>query len=98
MARPVAVFWMTDEHGPDAKIICVPSHEQRWQAVVDVDQIPGGLSDEIWHFFEIYKDLEPGKETAVKGYEGRAAALAEIEASRERVLLNGSSSHTGVAP
>jgi len=94
MARPVAVFWMADEHGPDAKIICVPSHEPRWQAVADLDQ----LSDEIRHFFEIYKDLEPGKETSVKGYEGRVAALVEIEPSRERFLLNWSSSHTGVAP
>jgi inorganic pyrophosphatase len=98
MARPVAVFWMADEKGPDAKIICVPSQEPKWHAVADLDQLPDGLSDEIRHFFDIYKDLEPGKETSVKGYEGRTAALAEIEASRKRFLLNGSSSHIGVAP
>lgn len=96
MARPVAVFWMADEKGPDAKIICVPSHEPRWHAVADLDQLPDGLSDEIRHFFDIYKDLEPGKETSVKGYEGRKAALVEIEASRERFRLNGSSSHIDI--
>ncbi len=98
MARPVAVFWMADENGPDAKIICVASHEPRWHAVADLDHLPDGISDEIRHFFDIYNDLEPGKETSVKGYEGRTAALAEIEASRERFLLNGSSSHIGVTP
>ena len=54
------------------------------------------LSDEIRHFFDIYKDLEPGKQTSVKGYEGRKAALVEIEASRERFRLNGSSSHIDI--
>lgn len=98
MARPVAVFWMADEKGPDAKIICVPSPEPRWHAVADLDQLPAGLSDEIQHFFEIYKDLEPGKQTSVKGYEGRKAALAEIQASRERFRLNGASSHIEVVP
>lgn len=84
MARPVAVFWMTDENGPDAKIVCVPSHEQRWHDVSDLDQLPYGLSDEIRHFFDIYKDLEPGKATSVQGFEGREAALAEVSAARER--------------
>jgi len=98
MARPVAVSWMADEMGPDAEVICVPPHEPRWHAVADLDQLPDGLSDEIRHFFDIYNDLEPGKETSVKGYEGRKAALAEIEASRERFRLNGSSSHIEVEP
>lgn len=84
VARPVAVFWMTDEKGPDAKIICVPSHEPRWDGVSDLDQLPAGLMGEIRHFFDIYKDLEPGKETSIKGYEGRSAALTEIADSRRR--------------
>jgi inorganic pyrophosphatase len=84
MARPVAVLWMADEKGPDAKIIFVPTHEPRWHAVAYFDQLPGGLSDEIRHFFDVHEDPEPYKETSVKGYEGRRAALAEIEASCER--------------
>lgn len=82
--RPVAVFWMTDEHGPDAKIICVPSGEPRWQDVVDLAELPRGLSAEIHQFFDTYKELEPGKSTSTKGYEGRDAALAEIRTSSER--------------
>ena len=84
VGRPVAVFWMADEKGPDAKILCVPSHEPRWRDVLDLIQLPEGLIDEIRHFFDIYKDLEPGKQTSVKGYEDRQATLEEIRASRDR--------------
>jgi inorganic pyrophosphatase len=84
MARPVAVFWMVDEKGPDAKIICVPSHEPRWNDVSDLGQLPSGLLEEIRHFFNIYKDLEPGKHTVVKEYEGRKEAVQEILDSRHR--------------
>jgi inorganic pyrophosphatase len=84
MARPVAVFWMADENGPDAKIICVPSNEPRWRDVTDLEQLPPNLRAEIEQFFDIYKDLEPGKSTSTQGYEGHAAAFAEIEAARQR--------------
>lgn len=84
MGRPVAVFWMTDEKGPDAKIICVPSHEPRWHGVTDLEHFPPSLGAEIEQFFNIYKDLEPGKTTSTKGYEGLSAALTEIRTSRER--------------
>jgi inorganic pyrophosphatase len=83
IARPVAVFWMTEEKGPDAKIICVPSNEPRWVDVSDLDHPPLGLRAEIEQFFDIYKDLEPGKSTHIKGYGGRSAAFGEISASRE---------------
>ena len=36
-ARPVGVFWMEDEKGPDAKIICVPPGEPRWDTIDDLD-------------------------------------------------------------
>lgn len=96
VARPVAVFSMADEKGPAAKIVCVPSHEPRWNAVADLHQLPDGLSHEIRHFFGIYEDLEPGNETSVTGYEGRKAALVEIDASRAPLRLNGSSGHIDI--
>lgn len=83
-ARPLAVFWMKDEKGPDAKIICVPSHEPRWADAQDLEDLPKDLMNEIRHFFEVYKDLEPGKQTEIRGYEGREAAWAEVESSRQR--------------
>jgi inorganic pyrophosphatase len=83
-ARPVGVFWMTDEHGPDAKIITVANGDPMWEAVTNLDQLPSHLADEIAHFFDVYKDLEPGKQTTVRGFEDAAAAWEEIERSRQR--------------
>jgi inorganic pyrophosphatase len=97
IARPVAVFWMTDEKGPDAKIICVPSNEPRWENVSDLDELPPSLRAEIAQFFAIYKELEPHKSTSTKGYEGRTAALGEISASRER-FKTGPPWHRGGQP
>jgi inorganic pyrophosphatase len=77
-ARPVGVFWMADEKGPDAKVLCVPSGDPRWAEVDDLNDIPGYLQSEIEHFFEVYKALEPGKSTDVRGWDDRAAAEQAI--------------------
>ena len=61
LARPVGVFWMLDEHGPDAKVLAVPARDPRFEAVREIADVPGHLKAEIGHFFDIYKDLEPGK-------------------------------------
>ena len=83
-ARPVAVFWMRDEKGPDAKVLCVPATDPRWAHIRDIGDLPGHLLDEIRHFFEVYKDLEPGKSTEPRGWEGAAAAWAAVEDATER--------------
>jgi inorganic pyrophosphatase len=77
-ARPVGVFWMRDEHGPDAKILAVPSRDPRYADVRDLGDVPAHLLDEIGHFFDVYKQLEPGKGTDVRGWQGRDAAEQEI--------------------
>ena len=82
-ARPVGVFWMEDEAGPDAKIICVPD-DPFWESVDEVDGLPGALRAEIEHFFDVYKTLEPEKSTSTRGFEGRTKAVQEIEAAFER--------------
>ena len=73
-ARPVGVFWMTDEAGPDAKVLCVVASDPRWTHITDLPDLPEHLLNEIGHFFEVYKDLEPGKDTAIRGWEGREKA------------------------
>ena len=83
-ARPVGVFWMEDDAGPDAKILCVPAGDPRWEQVEDMSDLPPHLVDEIEHFFEVYKVLEPDKHSSVRGWEGAKAALVEIEACRRR--------------
>jgi len=84
-ARPIGIFWMEDENGPDAKIICVPLGDPRWDQVRDLDDMASHLRSEIHHFFDVYKALEPGKSTSTTGFEGREAALGEIAASRARL-------------
>jgi inorganic pyrophosphatase len=85
-ARPIGIFWMEDEKGPDAKIICVPLGDPRWEQVRDLGDMPTHLRSEIHHFFDVYKALEPGKSTSTTGFEGREAAQGEIAASRARLL------------
>jgi inorganic pyrophosphatase len=87
LARPVGVFWMNDEHGPDAKILTVPAGDPRYAAVRDLADVPGHLAAEIGHFFDIYKELEPGKNTDVRGWQGLAAAGQVIEEAFARARV-----------
>jgi inorganic pyrophosphatase len=88
-ARPLAVFWMTDEKGGDAKVICAPCPDPELDAAQDLDDLPVHLLNEIKHFFSVYKDLEPGKSSSTRDFEGRDAAWTEIRASRERLRSQG---------
>lgn len=83
-ARPVGVFWMRDEHGPDAKILTVPARDPRYSALHDLADVPVHLRDEISHVFDIYKELEPGKATDIRGWQDRAAAEQAIAEATER--------------
>jgi inorganic pyrophosphatase len=82
-ARPVGVFYMTDEKGSDEKIICTSIHDPAWLHVLDIDDLQPEYRDEIEHFFQVYKDLEK-KKTATEGFGNRGEALRVIEAARLR--------------
>lgn len=82
--RPIGVFWMHDEKGPDAKLLCVPADDPRWQETEDIDDLPKHLLDEISHFFEVYKALEPDKRTDVRGWQSRTAAEEVLATAQER--------------
>ena len=58
---------MTDEKGPDEKIILVPLRDPAWMRVHDIHDIPPEFRDEIEHFFQVYKDLEEAK-TETRGF------------------------------
>ena len=88
--RPLGVFWMTDEHGPDAKLLMVPCADTRVEWY-ELDDVPEPLLLEIAHFFEIYKELEPGKATQVRGWDSRKAAEAEIKRGHQRHTSNSKS-------
>jgi len=84
-SRPIGMFRMTDEKGRDDKILCVPAGDPRQEHVRDIHHVPEFERLEIEHFFLIYKELEPGKSVEGASWAGRAAAEAEVEASRRRL-------------
>ena len=80
--RAIGMFRMRDENGADDKVLCVPTGDPRMAHLSDIEDVPAFDRLEIQHFFEVYKELEPGK--AVEGFNwaGREEAEAEIEACR----------------
>jgi len=82
--RPVGVFWMSDEAGPDAKLLCVPAHDPRARGYKDLADLPEFLLAEIEHFFQVYKDVEPDKSVETRGWEGADAAARAVEDARAR--------------
>jgi inorganic pyrophosphatase len=81
--RPVGLFKMSDEKGPDEKILCVPLQDPAWSHVQELTDLLPTLLAEVEHFFSVYKDLE-GKETETEGFADRQNALEVIEAARHR--------------
>jgi inorganic pyrophosphatase len=85
LCRTIGMFRMTDEQGGDDKLMCVPAHDPRLEHLRDIHHLPEFHRREIQHFFEIYKELEPGKSVEGASWAGRDAAIAEIDASRRRL-------------
>lgn len=88
-ARAVGVFWMRDDAGPDAKVLAVPATDPRAGGMQDLQDLPPFLLDEIRHFFEAYKQLEPGKFSEVREWQGREAAETEIRDALQRAIDTG---------
>ncbi|HEY0234830.1 MAG TPA: inorganic diphosphatase [Afipia sp.] len=61
--RPVGVLLMEDEAGGDEKIIAVPASKltKRYERIKNYNDLPEITLEQIQHFFEHYKDLEPNK-------------------------------------
>ena len=72
------MFQMTDEAGGDDKVLCVPAGDPRWTTSRTSSDV-SAFELEIKHFFEHYKDLEPGKYVEAADWVGREKAEAEIE-------------------
>jgi len=84
--KPVGVLVTEDEEGIDRKIIAVP-HEKvdpRFANVNDIKDVPEAVLNQIKHFFQHYKELEPGKWVRVRELLGRDEAIMIIEAARNR--------------
>jgi inorganic pyrophosphatase len=88
-ARPVGVLYMRDEAGEDAKLICIPPHEPRFAKVHEISDLTPQLIEEIQHFFNVYKALEPNKHSSSAGMGGRDEAWREIREARARYAGEG---------
>jgi inorganic pyrophosphatase len=79
-SRPIGILRMEDEAGLDEKIICIP-HERvhpQYAHVDTIDDLPKITLAAIEHFFERYKDLEPGKWVKIIGWAGKPEAEEAI--------------------
>jgi inorganic pyrophosphatase len=84
--RPIGVLVMEDNAGRDEKIIAVPSPHlsRRYENVHEYSDMPEITLQQIEHFFEHYKDLEPGKWVKIGDWRGAAEARRMIVEAIER--------------
>ncbi|AOL17086.1 inorganic pyrophosphatase [Sulfolobus sp. A20] len=85
-ARPVGIVYMKDEEGEDAKIVAVPRDktDPTFSNIKDVNDLPQAIKNKIIHFFEHYKELEPGKWVKISGWGSASEAKERIKKAIER--------------
>jgi inorganic pyrophosphatase len=83
--RPIGVFHMSDEKGPDEKVICVPLNDPTWGRLTDIHDVPPELRNEIEHFFQVYKDLDHKGSVTTSGFGNRSEAEDVIKIARDAV-------------
>ena len=88
-ARPIGMFHMRDEAGGDDKILCIPAGDPRKNHIREIEDVSEFDRLEIQHFFETYKDLEPGKSVEGATWVGRDEAIAEVKRSFARAQTAG---------
>ncbi|WP_394887968.1 inorganic diphosphatase [Mesorhizobium sp. AaZ16] len=84
--RPIGVLIMEDNAGQDEKVIAVPSPKltRRYENIFEYNQLPEITLQQVEHFFEHYKDLEPGKWVKIGGWHDAARAKQMIVEAIER--------------
>ena len=84
--RPIGVLLMEDNSGKDEKVIAVPVPEltKRYQNVTNYTDLPDITLKQIQHFFEHYKDLEPGKWVKIDDWQDAATAKRYITEAIDR--------------
>ncbi len=87
--RPVGALDMEDDGGIDTKVIAVPFKDPRYAHIQDLDDVPDYTKAEIQHFFEHYKDLEPGKWVRIGGWHDAASAEQVVRDGIERLKAEG---------
>lgn len=89
--RPVGVLIMEDNAGQDEKILAVPSRSvtKRYDRIDDYSDLPEITLQQIEHFFEHYKDLEPGKWVRIGDWQDADTARRYISEAIDRAKTTG---------
>lgn len=89
--RPIGVLIMEDNAGQDEKVLAVPapSTTKRYDGVKEYFDLPEITLAQIEHFFEHYKDLEPGKWVKIGDWHSADVARRMITESIERAKWKG---------
>jgi inorganic pyrophosphatase len=82
--RVIGMLRMTDEKGGDDKLLCVAAGDIRKDYLTDISDLPTFELEEIKHFFEVYKSLEPNKSVHGGDWVNQGAAEQEINNSIAR--------------
>ena len=85
-ATPLGVLLTEDEEGKDSKIIAIPTPkvDPAYSNIKQISDIPASILDKVKHFFEHYKELEPGKFVKVVGYANKQVARQKIKEAADR--------------
>ena len=84
-SKPIGLFKMWDEKGPDEKLICVPIGDPYWNHMEKLEDLPPHLLKEIEHFFSVYKDLEE-KKIGIEGWADREQTIKIIQKAKKRFM------------
>ncbi len=83
---PIGYFAMKDGDAMDEKILAVPFHDPVYNSYHDVSELPAHVTQEMTHFFNVYKNLEPGKQVEIDGVYGREEAMNVIQRCYDRYI------------
>lgn len=85
-AKLIGMLEMEDEEGIDTKLIAVPVQkvDPVYGAWNDVSDIPEHIKNKIKHFFDHYKDLEPGKFVKTGKFLSATDAAKVLEVDMQR--------------
>lgn len=82
-SRVVGVLVMSDDKGPDEKLLAVPKNDPRFNHIQSLNDVPKHIRKEIAHFFQVYKDLE-NKKTIIEGWKDADFAAQLVEDCKKR--------------
>ena len=83
---PVGYISMRDSGANDEKIIAIPFEDPMYNSYHDLSELPIHISEEISHFFSVYKHLEPTREAQVNSVYNRAEAVEVIKQAFENYI------------